>query len=258
MNKPFRMNTNAHPFYWRKRLSYCLVISSVWISPQYAFSASSGLGLEPIGLLPAAPIPAEPTAAAPALEVQQRRVTALPVSDSPSSPLAPAVEAPVLDSSVDPMPAPAFIAPLAPTPVQLSHITASAPVIKGQAVEVPKSPDGDLFSAWRPQTAAAAKPTDIASPAHSAAPIQVEKPVAELWDVSAGGTLESLISDWALRAGWRVEWATDLDYPMVAPFTIEGDFLEAIAAIFNAYSQAERSFRVEAFQNQVLVVSEKK
>lgn len=258
MKKPFRMNTNAHPHYWRQRLSYCLVISSVWIAPQYAFAASSGLGLEPMGLLPAAPISIEPTAAAPALEKQQRPAAALPVHGSSPTPLAPAVAVPVTDSPGDPMPTPAFVAPMAPPPVQLSHITASAPVIKGQAVEVPNSPDGDLFSAWRPQKTAAAKPADIASPTHSAAPIQVERPAAELWNVSAGGTLESLISDWALLAGWRVEWATDLDYPMVAPFTIEGDFLEAIAAIFNAYSQAERSFRVEAFQNQVLVVSEKK
>jgi len=137
-------------------------------------------------------------------------------------------------------------------------VFATGPVVRGRAVPVPISPDGDLFSAWRPQPTKDAEAEQRNSSALNApAPLSVKAPL-EQWNVSAGGSLENTINEWAVRAGWRVEWATDLNYPMVAPFTIEGEFLEAISAIFNAYSQAERSFRVEAFDNQVLVVSEKK
>lgn len=79
-----------------------------------------------------------------------------------------------------------------------------------------------------------------------------------IWQVTLGGSLQQLVRQWGEQAGWQIQWETDLDYPMEAPFSVQGDFLEALSQLFAAYAGAPRTFRVEAAPNNVISVSEKR
>lgn len=75
------------------------------------------------------------------------------------------------------------------------------------------------------------------------------------WSARAGMRLSELIAEWGRQQGWTVRWDTQLDYLIEAAFDIQSEsFLEAANEVFGAYQNAEESFYVTAYANNVLIV----
>jgi hypothetical protein len=96
---------------------------------------------------------------------------------------------------------------------------------------------------------------DLTATASTEAEIEAEHPpVEQVWTVPDHGTLRDVIEAWGQRAGWRVKWDTDLNYPMEASFEVRGDFLQAADQVFAAYWDAKEKFAVTSHPNRVLFV----
>lgn len=117
----------------------------------------------------------------------------------------------------------------------------------------------------QPDAVALSKTEELESPAPQTGtqpePDPVPEPVPEpappllTWTAQAGMTLSEMLSNWGADQGWIVRWASESDYRIEAPFSIQApDFLAAASHVFNAYRDAGRSFNVTAYANQVLVV----
>lgn len=79
-------------------------------------------------------------------------------------------------------------------------------------------------------------------------PAPIPKPV---WEARVGESLRIVITNWSKRANYTVAWeAEDLDYPIDAPLRFEGTYEEAVAAIFDLYKEADRSFIVDGHRDQ--------
>lgn len=100
-----------------------------------------------------------------------------------------------------------------------------------------------------PQTGTQHEPDPVPEPVPEPAPPLLT------WSAQAGMTLSEMLSNWGADQGWIVRWASESDYRIEAPFSIQApDFLAAASHVFNAYRDAGRSFNVTAYANQVLVV----
>lgn len=75
------------------------------------------------------------------------------------------------------------------------------------------------------------------------------------WNVKAGSTLHDTVTAWADKQSpkWNVVWGTELDYPIRADFTLYGEFLDAIAQIFNAYKKAPQPLYIDVHATQRLI-----
>ncbi|WP_158609123.1 TcpQ domain-containing protein [Pusillimonas sp. NJUB218] len=115
-----------------------------------------------------------------------------------------------------------------------------------QPEAVPLNKTDDLESA-APKTEALPEPEPVPEPEPA--------PPLLTWSAQAGMTLSEMLSNWGADQGWIVRWASEADYRIEAPFSIQApDFLAAASHVFNAYRDAGRSFNVTAYANQVLVV----
>lgn len=211
-------------------------------------ASAQTLGLAPMGKLPAAPELNKPEVVQPLAPMPSGNTpaeavpVALPRSQTVSTP-------PYSEPDTTPLAAedlPTVVGAVA-KPSALPTLPASVP----ENYQVSPLPTHPLTI--EPVVTAAAS-----TPKPGLMTADVEVPIQESWEVNEGGTLNDLVARWGSRAGWRVVWETNLDYPMQAPFTLYGDFLTAIEQLFDAYKAAPRSFGVKAYPNQVLVVSEKK
>lgn len=73
----------------------------------------------------------------------------------------------------------------------------------------------------------------------------------QVWEARVGDSLRTVIKDWSQRAHYHLAWeAEDLDYPIDAPLRFEGSYEQALAAIFDLYKQADRSFIVDGHREQ--------
>lgn len=90
---------------------------------------------------------------------------------------------------------------------------------------------------------ARATPTTIAPPKPISPPApapMIVKP-KEVWDAKVGMRLSGVVSEWAARAKWTVDWQSpDLDYRIDYPLHFEGTFQEAIQGLVALYEDAER------------------
>lgn len=80
------------------------------------------------------------------------------------------------------------------------------------------------------------------------------------WQANAGSTLRQTVEQWSRSEGWQLRWeAQDLDYPIVANFSVNGQYIDAISQTFELYENAQRPFKVDIYPTQKLtVVMEKK
>lgn len=80
------------------------------------------------------------------------------------------------------------------------------------------------------------------------------------WQASAGSTLRQTVEQWSRSEGWQLRWeAQGLDYPVVANFSVNGQYIDAISQTFELYENAQRPFKVDIYPTQKLtVVMEKK
>jgi len=82
----------------------------------------------------------------------------------------------------------------------------------------------------------------------------VEDPVED-WLAEEGQNLKSLLKEWGDRAGWRVVWKTNRNYPLTAGAMFRGRFADASAALIRTFARAKPAPIATYYKgNRVLVV----
>ena len=82
----------------------------------------------------------------------------------------------------------------------------------------------------------------------------VEDPVED-WLAEEGQNLKSLLKEWGERAGWRVVWKTNRNYPLTAGAMFRGRFADASAALIRTFARAKPAPIATFYKgNRVLVV----
>ncbi len=81
-----------------------------------------------------------------------------------------------------------------------------------------------------------------------------EDPVED-WLAEEGQTLKGLLTEWSDRAGWRLVWKTNRNYPLTAGAMFRGRFADASAALIRTFARAKPAPVATYYKgNRVLVV----
>ena len=81
-----------------------------------------------------------------------------------------------------------------------------------------------------------------------------EDPVED-WLAEEGQNLKDLLQEWGDRAGWRVVWKTNRNYPLTAGAMFRGRFADASAALIRTFARAKPAPVATYYKgNRVLVV----
>lgn len=89
---------------------------------------------------------------------------------------------------------------------------------------------------------------------NSAGGQNVEDPVED-WLAEEGQNLKDLLLEWGDRAGWRVVWKTNRNYPLTAGAMFRGRFADASAALIRTFARAKPAPVATFYKgNRVLVV----
>ncbi len=77
----------------------------------------------------------------------------------------------------------------------------------------------------------------------------------EDWLAEEGQTLKSLLTEWSDRAGWRLVWKTNRNYPLTAGAMFRGRYADVSAALIRTFARA-RPAPIGTFYkgNRVLLV----
>lgn len=78
-------------------------------------------------------------------------------------------------------------------------------------------------------------------------------PPRPTWQAFQGSTLRQVIQSWSARAGWTLRWeSAGVDYPIVAPLTYQGSYIDATSDAISAYAQAPKPLWVCLYTKQHL------
>lgn len=81
-----------------------------------------------------------------------------------------------------------------------------------------------------------------------------EDPVED-WLAEEGQNLKDLLGEWSDRAGWRLVWKTNRNYPLTAGAMFRGRFADASAALIRTFARAKPAPVATFYKgNRVLVV----
>lgn len=81
-----------------------------------------------------------------------------------------------------------------------------------------------------------------------------EDPVED-WLAEEGQNLKELMMEWSDRAGWRLVWKTNRNYPLTAGAMFRGRFADASAALIRTFARAKPAPIATFYKgNRVLVV----
>jgi hypothetical protein len=81
-----------------------------------------------------------------------------------------------------------------------------------------------------------------------------EDPVED-WLAEEGQNLKELMTEWSDRAGWRLVWKTNRNYPLTAGAMFRGRFADASAALIRTFARAKPAPIATFYKgNRVLVV----
>ena len=65
--------------------------------------------------------------------------------------------------------------------------------------------------------------------------------------------MRQVIQSWSARAGWTLRWeSAGVDYPIVAPLTYQGSYIDATSDAISAYAQAPKPLWVCLYTKQHL------
>jgi type IV pili sensor histidine kinase/response regulator len=84
-------------------------------------------------------------------------------------------------------------------------------------------------------------------------PVVQIRPMPETWVAQEGSTLRESIEEWGKRAGWRVIWDGDTDYPLLAPVWFQGSFEEAVSAFIKLYTKEPLIADIQVSQKIIFV-----
>ena len=77
----------------------------------------------------------------------------------------------------------------------------------------------------------------------------------EDWLAEEGQNLKDLLGEWSDRAGWRLVWKTNRNYPLTAGAMFRGRFADASAALIRTFARAKPAPIATFYKgNRVLVV----
>lgn len=126
-------------------------------------------------------------------------------------------------------------------------------ISKKNVEEEKKAPEAPKAEVVPP---AQVQPVPVTPPPVAAAPA---KPV-QVWVARQGTSLRKTLEEWCRTVEWRVVWEPDdLDYPLPAGRTLEGDFETAVKELLKPYAQARRVPLADGYVgNRVLVITEEK
>jgi type IV pili sensor histidine kinase/response regulator len=65
--------------------------------------------------------------------------------------------------------------------------------------------------------------------------------------------LRDVVADWTEHAGYQLVWDASYDFPIRASISVDGDFVEAMTKLFDAYATADRPLLVDIYKEQRLV-----
>lgn len=64
--------------------------------------------------------------------------------------------------------------------------------------------------------------------------------ITKQWKIAQGEMLSVSIQKWAEQWNWKLIWKADVDFRMVAPLTLDTDFLDGVGQILDAYRFGDR------------------
>jgi hypothetical protein len=80
-------------------------------------------------------------------------------------------------------------------------------------------------------------------------------PVAPTWQVNAGDDLNFILTEWAAREGWRVQWESEYVYTLQSPARFSGDFVTAATELLRGMQDARPVVTAQFWEgNKMLVV----
>ena len=74
------------------------------------------------------------------------------------------------------------------------------------------------------------------------------------WQVYAGQTLQSTLAKWGRRAGWRVVWKSDHEYPLEANAVFIGNFPKVVHRVLASFDAKLSPVHAVFYKNRVLVI----
>lgn len=110
-----------------------------------------------------------------------------------------------------------------------------------------------------PQTVTPVGKADMTVPAINPTRISTGKPIQEadmeIWEVSEGRTLRKELTRWTQKAGWRLIYRLDWDYPIEASAVFTGTFEDAVQALMSALEHSRPQPKAGfARDNKALVI----
>lgn len=84
-------------------------------------------------------------------------------------------------------------------------------------------------------------PTTAAPPAASSMPAPAKPTAAPAWEGAAGSDAKTMLTAWAAKANWHVEWDFERTFPIPSAVRYEGDFVSAVSAHFTVYTDRRRT-----------------
>lgn len=77
----------------------------------------------------------------------------------------------------------------------------------------------------------------------------------QIWTAEPGSSLRLTLIRWSKEAGWaEPRWEAGIDFPIAGTMSFNGDFLEAVRGILDAYAGAQRPVRGMAYVKQKFIL----
>lgn len=76
---------------------------------------------------------------------------------------------------------------------------------------------------------------------------------ASKWEVLQGASLQDGVRRWTDVMGYELVWDAPYDFPIRASLAFDGDFVEAVGKLFDAYRDAGRPLQVDVYKEQRLM-----
>ncbi len=74
------------------------------------------------------------------------------------------------------------------------------------------------------------------------------------WQIYAGQTLQRTLATWGARAGWRVVWKSDYEYPIEANAVFIGDFPKVVQRVLEVFEKEPSPVHAVFYKNRVVVI----
>jgi hypothetical protein len=74
------------------------------------------------------------------------------------------------------------------------------------------------------------------------------------WCLQSNNSLKDNLMRWSTKAGWKLEWLSEFDFPISAPFCLSGEYMEALQTLVKSYSQTTNPLTLDLYPSQSVAV----